>query len=1371
MKPNKTPRKHAAFASSSRQMKRRPKVKSLLAVLVAFCTVCALTMPAATLEGQAQASCGLAEHTHDESCYESVLVCGQEEGEGHVHDESCYEEVLTCEIPEHTHSEACWAQPETQAEAGNEENSEAVTGDGAGSDMEAAAGTETGTDTEADTGTGIGTDSSENGDAAEAGSETDSSGNAGTGAGDTGSAEAGAESGDGQTENDGAGSEADGTGENGSGTETAGDQGESTSTEDALTEADKTEQAENPQAAEEAAEMPDGATVPEGYTEQYTVRDEENGFAVTVYAPKGVVPEGAVLSAELLSEETEEYAAAEQELAAETEAMMAENGVSALSEDGADAASEDGEAAAPSYGFAALDIHFEYENGEEVEPNGDVYVVIDAAGLLPEDADPESVTVQHHAEQEDGSVAVETVADTADATNGVVAVVENADEAEAKADVQAAFEVDGFSTFTITWGSGGTTYFRVTVHYVDEATGEEIEEISHRNVTIENVTDNNEQTYSFRDYAVENDNYTFTGEILYSQNGDFAGGQDVTHMTASQETESSSWPWERTTTRYLTFYNNTIEIAQLSREGSQGRTQTANIYLVYRENTTVPQTGFYIEDTVMENGNFTVQYNGDEEINLDGYTYEWSRVLPDVGNEDDDVNHPADSAGWQDVIRTRVSGSMYNLSENGQSLNVSLDAELAGIEDDDRLWYKVEVYDANEALVVTLYKRVPYYVELQNGSFETPVRSIGQHNVDLDVDDEGVIWKTTDTNNEIEIIRPYGVKTGGGWFESEYTGTYGTHGVNEAPDPEPENGQNRGQIAELNADSEGTLYQDVLTIPGSTVNWQLQHRARNNAAEGFYSGYDTMYVVIMSADKANRVTSQSQVREIIRAAGFTPTEYISDTGKVEHEITSGKYAGAVVWRITDFIEGESADPGADSWTRYMDSYTVPDGQYMTRFFFAAGATGFDNKNPNSHLAYTVGNLLDDVAFTTDILDPDPGTATVQVTKTVNGLTDEELQSYEVSFDIKGSDGTVINTITIDSFGAPDADGNSTASGACTVNLGTADGMSVTVTENLPDMGIDYNVATISSSGSSTGDQSISVMLRDQNATDILFTNTYTQTTGSLTINKVVTDVNADAVASQTYTFTVTAGDDVTGDLPTEFTGKTATVTVIGATNVTLTGLPAGTYTVVEQGNSQEDIIVDGEKYQFDGVTYIGGTGTDSNEVIVSAGGTAEITATNSYRQVVDIVIEKVDGEGNELAGAEFQLTNADDKYYDYDPATGTSWNDVATTFDADVEGDNLFTLHDLPNGTYTLTETKAPDGYQLLTSNITITVNEGTVIASGAGAKYENGTITVTNITGTELPETGGPGTTILTIGGLLLMAGAVGGGYGLRRRRGKEGR
>lgn len=168
-----------------------------------------------------------------------------------------------------------------------------------------------------------------------------------------------------------------------------------------------------------AAALPDGAQVPDGYTEQYSFQDEANGVAVTVYAPEGVVPEGATLSVALLSEDDAAYAEAEEALAADDD-----------------------------YGFAALDIHFEVD-GEEVEPSGDVYVVIDAEGLLPEDVDPESVTVQHHAES-DGSVTVETVADVADETDGVVAVADDTT-------VQAAFEVSGFSTFTVSWNGFGSS--------------------------------------------------------------------------------------------------------------------------------------------------------------------------------------------------------------------------------------------------------------------------------------------------------------------------------------------------------------------------------------------------------------------------------------------------------------------------------------------------------------------------------------------------------------------------------------------------------------------------------------------------------------------------------------------------------------------------------------------------------------------------------------------------------------------------------------------------------------------------------------------------------------------------------------------------
>lgn len=50
------------------------------------------------------------EHTHSDSCYQTVseLVCGQEESAGHTHTEACYEKQLVCGKEEHTHSEACY---------------------------------------------------------------------------------------------------------------------------------------------------------------------------------------------------------------------------------------------------------------------------------------------------------------------------------------------------------------------------------------------------------------------------------------------------------------------------------------------------------------------------------------------------------------------------------------------------------------------------------------------------------------------------------------------------------------------------------------------------------------------------------------------------------------------------------------------------------------------------------------------------------------------------------------------------------------------------------------------------------------------------------------------------------------------------------------------------------------------------------------------------------------------------------------------------------------------------------------------------------------------------------------------------------------
>ena len=65
--------------------------------------------------------CGLEEnegHQHTEECYqtENILTCDQEESEGHQHTAECYEQVLACGKEEHTHSLACYSDPNADVE-------------------------------------------------------------------------------------------------------------------------------------------------------------------------------------------------------------------------------------------------------------------------------------------------------------------------------------------------------------------------------------------------------------------------------------------------------------------------------------------------------------------------------------------------------------------------------------------------------------------------------------------------------------------------------------------------------------------------------------------------------------------------------------------------------------------------------------------------------------------------------------------------------------------------------------------------------------------------------------------------------------------------------------------------------------------------------------------------------------------------------------------------------------------------------------------------------------------------------------------------------------------------------------------------------
>ena len=121
------------YASAHRRKRCWYQVMTCLAAAVVFCTTYALILPAITLEKQ----CEIPEHTHTEACYTSVqgdLICTQSTEPQHTHTEECYQETqaLVCGMSEstgHTHGAECY-DGEGNLICGQEESEGHVHGEG-----------------------------------------------------------------------------------------------------------------------------------------------------------------------------------------------------------------------------------------------------------------------------------------------------------------------------------------------------------------------------------------------------------------------------------------------------------------------------------------------------------------------------------------------------------------------------------------------------------------------------------------------------------------------------------------------------------------------------------------------------------------------------------------------------------------------------------------------------------------------------------------------------------------------------------------------------------------------------------------------------------------------------------------------------------------------------------------------------------------------------------------------------------------------------------------------------------------------------------------------------------------------------------------
>ena len=228
----------------------------------------------------------------------------------------------------------------------------------------------------------------------------------------------------------------------------------------------------------------------------------------------------------------------------------------------------------------------------------------------------------------------------------------------------------------------------------------------------------------------------------------------------------------------------------------------------------------------------------------------------------------------------------------------------------------------------------------------------------------------------------------------------------------------------------------------------------------------------------------------------------------------------------------------------------------------------------------------------------------------------------------------------------------------------------------------------------------------------------------------------------TTDYTVSSND--TYDFIIDFTDSLEENLVLGNTIVV-------TYTAKVNKNA----VIDGNgNDNVTNLTY-GDQNTPSNE-----------SKTITY--VFKFNVKKINSGKELLSGAKFKL-------YAYDRKTEINLvlengvyrvatpEEVAAGKSTIIEAGEV-TIKGLDSGTYYLEETVAPDGYNKLAEKIEVTISasyegeESTVTVSGTNDEYDlvnytKNLVTITNITGAELPSTGGMGTVLfLTIGSLMVL-------------------
>ena len=496
------------------------------------------------------------------------------------------------------------------------------------------------------------------------------------------------------------------------------------------------------------------------------------------------------------------------------------------------------------------------------------------------------------------------------------------------------------------------------------------------------------------------------------------------------------------------------------------------------------------------------------------------------------------------------------------------------------------------------------------------------------------------------------------------------------------------------------------------------------------------------------------------AATTVATANAADNATLTVSTTDAKFAGKTVNAYKMFSATVSGDGKAVS-------YTLTDGwkEFFKDSTFVTGATDANvNDKANEYVSKLKGEDL--VAFATKA-------SNWAQTKT-NGITAGA--TAMVSAD--ATDGKYTATFTGLDYGyyvvaVPGA------------TLANASGQYATL------VSVDStNVNTNIKGDLPTVDKKVQVGGTGKDATDAKIGDTLT-----FTLTSTIPDMSA--YDTYTFNFKDTLSQGLTF-------GQVTSVTVDGVTDPLTVNTD---YTVTTPTTSDNTLTVsmkDFKKQQANAgkkitVTYtatlnkdavVGGHGNTNSATIQysnnpSSGGTGESEPSKvrvfTYGFTVDKYTgDKYDDDATRLAGAEFTLAPKNGtamSFVQVDAGSATAnavyrvakagETDTTTTITTPANGKVVF--RGLKNGEYTLTETKAPAGYNKLASAIGVKVdgkNDGTDTTDATvaitynndnGNSYNqtasNGVIPVQNKSGAILPGTGGMGTIAFTVIGVLVIA------------------